>query len=220
NGSTNTASTTNANSAASTSSTSNTQADTQTNTQSPSTTTTDSSPTTLRASTHSPRKEGSGENSRSVRSPLPNSWRTRGGSVKTNTTFSAPTTLQSSPEATMATAAASANLVQNPSVETSGSNGLPQGWNKGGYGTNTRTLTYPVAGTGGATSKAIQVSVSNYTNVDAKWFFNDVAVTGGATYQFSDSSKATVQSIVTVRFLLSDGTYNYKDILTVPASTN
>src|SRR5690348_12104458 len=54
------------------------------------------------------------------------------------------------------------NLIQNPSVETVGTNGLPIGWAKGGYGTNTRTLTYPVTGTCGAGTKAVQVTLSNY----------------------------------------------------------
>src|SRR6185295_9603008 len=45
------------------------------------------------------------------------------------------------------------NLIANPSVETTGGNGLPSGWGKGGYGSSTRTLTYPVTGTGGTSTK-------------------------------------------------------------------
>lgn len=111
------------------------------------------------------------------------------------------------------------NLIQNPSFETA-SGALPAHWSKGGYGTNTRTLTYPVTGTGGTGTKAAGITISGYTNGDAKWFPDDVPVTAGHTYEFSDMVKSTVPSIVDIRFTLAGGTQSYVDILTVPASSS
>ncbi len=110
------------------------------------------------------------------------------------------------------------NLIQNPGFESTGTNGLPTNWLKGGYGTNTRTLTYPVAGN--ASAKGAQVSITSYTSGDAKWYFPNIPVTGGATYQFSDYSMANVPTIVDVQYTMKDGTFTYADIATVPASNS
>lgn len=110
------------------------------------------------------------------------------------------------------------NLIANPGVEATGtSSGVPQGWAKGGYGTNTRVLSYPVPGYTG--TKAIQVKISAYTNGDAKWYFTDVPVTAGHTYQFSDYYTSGIQSLLTVRYTLTDGTFIYTDLQTVPSAS-
>ncbi len=107
--------------------------------------------------------------------------------------------------------AQSVNLISNPSVEDSSSSAsIPTGWAKGGYGVNTRTLNYPVPGF--ISTKGIRVELSNHTSGDAKWFFNDVPVTAGKTYTFSDRYSSNIPSIVDVRFKMVDGTYTYKDI--------
>lgn len=105
------------------------------------------------------------------------------------------------------------NLINNPSLETG--SGLPTGWFKGGYGTNNRTLSYPAAGN---TSNGIKVEITSYTNGDVKWYFSDISVTPGQTYQFSDYSKSNVESHITVRYKMGDGSYLYKDIGNVAAS--
>lgn len=99
------------------------------------------------------------------------------------------------------------NLIQNPSVEDASSTSTPRGWMRGGYGTHTRVLTYPVPGSDGA--RGLEVVVSNYTSGDAKWYFADVQVQGGATYEFADTYKATRESILSARYTMSDGTYQY-----------
>jgi peptidoglycan/xylan/chitin deacetylase (PgdA/CDA1 family) len=106
-------------------------------------------------------------------------------------------------------AAVSENLIPNPSLETAGSGGLPASWKKGGYGTNTRTLTYPVTG---ASGNGIKVQISNFQTGDGKWYFNDVPVQAGKKYRFSDSYQATAPSVVTVQFKLADGSYSYLPI--------
>ncbi len=111
-----------------------------------------------------------------------------------------------------------ANLIQNPSMETAGSNGLPSSWFKGGYGTNNRTLTYPVDGSNGA--KGAKVDITNYTSGDVKWYFADVTVTPSKTYQFSNQSLSNVTTYLTVRFKKSDGTWSYDNIATVSPSAS
>lgn len=110
------------------------------------------------------------------------------------------------------------NLILNPSVEAAGTGGVPANWRKGGYGANTRVLTYPTGGTGGNATKAIGVSVSGYSSGDAKWYPDEIAVTPGKTYQFNDMYMASAASIVEIRFTLSGGAFSYKDIAR-PAAT-
>lgn len=110
------------------------------------------------------------------------------------------------------------NLIPNPSLETAGSNDLPQGWHKSGYGSNARTFAYPATPAEDGAS-AIGVSVANYSSGDAKWFFDDIPVTAGHTYRLSDWSKGS-SSVITVRFQKSDGSFIYKDVATPAASAD
>ncbi len=109
------------------------------------------------------------------------------------------------------------NLIPNPQLESGSVSGLPASWKKGGYGTNTRTLSYPVAG---ASGQGISVAISNYQNGDAKWYFDHVAITGGETYRFSNQYKSSAPSIVTVQYRLTNGSFTYKDILVLDPVSN
>lgn len=99
------------------------------------------------------------------------------------------------------------NLISNPSFE-SGISGAPDGWLMGGYGANTRTLTYPAtpAHTG---SRAASVKITSYTDGDAKWYVAPVAVPGGSSYQFSDWYTSTVPSEIDIEVQHSNGSYSY-----------
>lgn len=108
------------------------------------------------------------------------------------------------------------NLIQNPSVETDGGSGRPAQWSKGGYGNNSRTLTYPVQGFN--SPKAVQVAISSWVSGDAKWYFADASVTPGQVYEFSDTYVANAPSILTARFTRSDGTASYQDLATLSPS--
>jgi peptidoglycan/xylan/chitin deacetylase (PgdA/CDA1 family) len=111
--------------------------------------------------------------------------------------------------------AAGPNLISNPDLETTSSSGLPAGWLKGGYGTNTRTLT-TVAGFQSA--KAVRTQITSYTSGDAKWYFNPVSVSGGATLEFRNVFRSNTTSYVTAQFKMSDGTFRYQDIGTAQSS--
>jgi peptidoglycan/xylan/chitin deacetylase (PgdA/CDA1 family) len=158
-----------------------------------------------------PHRETAEDPNQDRRAPIP-SPTLPGGSKEAPSAAPAP-----APAAALAPAASSfgPNLVPNPGLDTAGQSGLPANWHKGGYGSSTRTLTYPVPGESGS---GIEVAVSNYASGDAKWYPDDMPVSGGKTYEFSDAYKSTAASIVTIRFALSGGTFIYKDILTLPAS--
>ena len=109
------------------------------------------------------------------------------------------------------------NLILNPSLETANGS-LPANWAKNNWGTLTATYAYPVAGHTG--DKAAQITVSGYKNGDAKWYFDDVPVTPGAEYVFSDWYQSSVPTTVTARYKMSAGGYQYPNLGTAPAATS
>jgi hypothetical protein len=64
------------------------------------------------------------------------------------------------------------NLVGNADVETTML--VPAGWNRGGFGENAASFSYPQSGIGG--SRAVRVDMTSYESGDAKWYFDDVPV--------------------------------------------
>ena len=110
--------------------------------------------------------------------------------------------------------AASTNLIVNPSLETANGS-LPANWSQGLWGNNTTAFEYPVAG---HTGNAAKVTVTAYTDGDAKWYFDNVPVTAGTVYDFSDWSNASVNTDVSVRFHMADGTDSYAWLGTVPGT--
>jgi len=116
--------------------------------------------------------------------------------------------------------AAPVNLIANPLVETPSSTpSLPQNWQTGGWGSNTASFSYLNTGSTND-ANSVNVSISSYTNGDAKWYFNPVNVTAGDEYAYSDSYEATTASEVVVAFNLSDGTTSYDQIGAPIASSN
>lgn len=108
---------------------------------------------------------------------------------------------------------ASTNLIANPSVETISTSdpSSPQGWQSGKWGTNTTTFSY--LSTGGHTgNRAVQTKTTSYTDGDAKWSFNPVAITQGTQYRFSDFYKATIATEVDAAFEMADGSTVYQII--------
>lgn len=103
----------------------------------------------------------------------------------------------------------SPNLIPNASLETG--TGSPDNWTRGVWGTNTATFAYPVAGTDGV--RAALVSMSAWTNGDAKWYFSDVAVTPGQTYTFADKYKSTTASTLTAQYTDLSGAVSFVDII-------
>jgi len=110
------------------------------------------------------------------------------------------------------------NLIANPSVETASTNSAtPQDWFHDNYGTNTTTYSYPV--TGHESAQAVQIQISDYTNGDAKWYFQEVAVSPSTDYVYSDYYTSTVSTELTVRFTLASGQTSYSWLGLAPASS-
>src|SRR5665213_1038007 len=79
--------------------------------------------------------------------------------------------------------AASPNLIANPSVETA-SGSAPANWTPNSWGTNSTTMTY--ATTGHTGSRSLDIATTAYTNGDAKWIPDSVAITPGQSYTYSE----------------------------------
>jgi len=118
-------------------------------------------------------------------------------------------------------AASPPNLIQNPSLETpnSGNPALPDQWTTGGFGTNDRTFTYPVAGMNGG--NAARVNITSYTDGDAKWIFNNVPVTAGQQYAFQDNYTANVPTVLAIQYSDASGTVSYDpNFVGVPSASS
>jgi len=113
--------------------------------------------------------------------------------------------------------AATANLIANPSVETA-TGTTPANWTSGGWGTNTKSMTYETTGQDG--SRSLKATISKYTNGDVKWMFTPVAVTAGQTYAYSDYYKSNVDTEVDAEVTMSDGSVQYAYLGTTPANTS
>jgi len=111
--------------------------------------------------------------------------------------------------------AAGSNLIANPSLENSAVAGVPDNWNVGGWGNNTRTLTYPVTG---HTGQGASATITNYVDGDAKWFFNPVKVNSGTKYVFSDYYNSNISSQLDAAFTMSDGSTSYLYLADLPSS--
>lgn len=107
------------------------------------------------------------------------------------------------------------NLITNGNLEAGTANN-PTGWVADYWGTLTPTFTYPVTGNGGG--KAAQVTVSNFSTGAAEWAFNHITDSTHTQYQYSEDYLATVPTELDIEFLMSDGTYQYAWLQTVPAS--
>jgi peptidoglycan/xylan/chitin deacetylase (PgdA/CDA1 family) len=96
---------------------------------------------------------------------------------------------------------------------------LPTGWVQDGWGTNTTKYTY-LTNLGHTGTHSVQVQMTKYTDGDAKWHVNPIAVTPGNTYNFSDWYQSNIISHVVVDFTLNDGTDYYIELRTAPISTS
>lgn len=113
----------------------------------------------------------------------------------------------------------SANLIANPSLETSTINaGQPDNWTTDSWGSNNATFNYLSSGHTG--SHAVETTVSNYADGDAKWIFNTVSVTAGSQYTYSDWYEASVNTNVWAQYRHTDGTLSYQWLGSVGASSS
>jgi len=119
------------------------------------------------------------------------------------------------------------NLVSNPSLEIETIPGIPDGWQSGAWPeTTTANFEYPLAGTGGTSTKAVKTTVSAYgTQGDAKWYFNDVTAKPETYYIYSDQYLANTPTNIYVRYNLGKNSenvdiYEYIVLGQAPASSS
>ena len=101
----------------------------------------------------------------------------------------------------------SPNLIPNPSLETAQNTTTPQGWQASNWGTNTSTFSY--LNTGHTGSRSVEVQTTSYANGAANWFYADVPVTAGTTYQYSNWYESNVDTEVDAEVQMSDGSTQY-----------
>ena len=157
-------------------------------------------------------------NNVAIISGIPTTAGTWSSTVKvTNGTSS---TTQSYTVTVGAAATSTPNLILNPSFTTANPTDatLPLNWSHGGWGTNTAVFTYPVAGHTDA--KAAQVQITSYTDGDAKWVFDPVAVTPSHTYTYTDAYESNIASQLVVEYQSTTNTYSYANYTTIPASAS
>lgn len=100
-------------------------------------------------------------------------------------------------------------LIPNASFEnvTPGNPNLPASWFTSSWGTNTAKFQY--LNTGHTGTRSVKLTVSRYTDGDAKWYYNPVNVTPGGTYTFSDYYQSNIPTRVVVWIVNQDGTDQY-----------
>lgn len=96
------------------------------------------------------------------------------------------------------------NLIPNPSLEIpdGGDPTRPEFWFKDRWGNNTAVFQYLTSGHTG--SRSVRVTVSDYVDGDAKWYFEHQALTRGKTYRIGLYYRANVDVHLKTWFKLDD----------------
>ncbi len=138
----------------------------------------------------------------------------------------APTPTPEATESATPTPEATTNLVvQNPGFEEvdPADATKPNHWNHGSYsdatGSNDAVFNYLTTG-GRSGTAAANIEITTHTPPsDAKWYFENIAVTSGMTYQYSGWYKSDVATVLYIQYTLANGsTVNWlKD---APAATD
>lgn len=91
----------------------------------------------------------------------------------------------------------------------------PLAWSSSSWGTHDTRLQYDDTGRSG---RGISVRMSSHTDGNAAWYFAPRAVTSGAQHMYGDWYKADVESFLTARWTLPDGSYRYERLGRAPAA--
>jgi len=111
--------------------------------------------------------------------------------------------------------AAQSNYILNNSFETANGT-VPASWYKNSWGTNTTQFSYE--NTGHTGTRSAKVTISAYTNGDAKWFAEPSVVVAGTDYLYQDYYKSTVPTRVVVAFIDANNNYSYYELAGASAS--
>ncbi len=111
----------------------------------------------------------------------------------------------------------SPNLIPNPSLETA-NGAAPQGWLSSSWGANTAAFSY--LNTGHIGSHSIKAEISQYSSGAANWYYADIPVTAGKTYQYTNWYQSNVDTEVDAEVTMNDGSVQYYWLGNVLANTN
>jgi peptidoglycan/xylan/chitin deacetylase (PgdA/CDA1 family) len=122
--------------------------------------------------------------------------------------------------------AAGPNLILNPTLTSSSGNPpVPLNWQHNSYGNASgANFIYPATTTPAiSVGLAAQVTITNYgtsttTGGDAKWYFDQVSVVPGQSYEYQDNYLSNVTSVLTAEFLDASSTASFGGFFTIPAS--
>ncbi|MDF1496519.1 MAG: polysaccharide deacetylase family protein [Patescibacteria group bacterium] len=119
------------------------------------------------------------------------------------------------------TLAAGVNLIANPGFEEAEATDptRPANWHESSWGSVQANFIYPAPGISNTSAASVTVNSTEGTG-DAKWYFDDIPVDADQTYVFGTHYRADVATEIDARYLLSDGTYSYAFIASVPASAD
>jgi polysaccharide deacetylase/carbohydrate binding protein with CBM4/9 domain len=97
--------------------------------------------------------------------------------------------------------------IPNASLETAAGT-QPANWQKNSWGTNTPTFQYVNEGRSG--TKSAKITMNNYVDGDAKWFFDPItSLQPGSQYRFTTWYKTNVTPHAVAMFNMSDGSEQY-----------
>lgn len=98
-------------------------------------------------------------------------------------------------------------VVPNASLETANGS-LPASWQKSSWGNNKPTYQYVNEGRTG--KKSVKITMSNYVDGDAKWFFDPItSVQAGKQYRFTTWYKTNATPHAVAMFIMADGSERY-----------
>ena len=101
-----------------------------------------------------------------------------------------------------------ASNVPNASLETAATATTPASWTSSKWGTNTAAFTYVNEGHTG--TKSVRTTISNYTDGDAKWYFNPVTnLQQGKQYRWSTWYKTNTNPHAVAMFTRANGTNTF-----------
>ncbi|HMI09007.1 MAG TPA: polysaccharide deacetylase family protein [Candidatus Saccharimonadales bacterium] len=107
------------------------------------------------------------------------------------------------------------NYIVNDSFETANGS-MPASWYKNSWGTNSAQFSYENTGRTG--TRSAKVTVSAYSDGDAKWFAEASTITPQKSYLYRDYYKSSVATRVVAAFIDAAGNYTYQELVGAPAS--
>lgn len=118
-------------------------------------------------------------------------------------------------------------LPQSPDLDSGAPNGAleqlddidpmrPLAWQSAVWGENQSSFAYEDAG---KTGRNVAVRTASYTDGNAAWFFAPQRVTPDTHYAYTDTYRADVESFLSARWTLADGSFRYEKLAGAPAAS-